>query len=490
MNITELLEKHRSNPKIAIKYGNKSITYSDWYAEAKRVSELLDIIIQKSCKTVALFLPNSINYAIAYFGVLFAGRTVVPIDVKSTSSEICSMLEYCETDIVLTDSEYADKLISGLSVYRKKINIVDIEKKTTIVLNNTGDYVDKTVNKELNDVAVLLHTSGTTDNPKRVMLTHENLYVNVISNIKSLMLSENEIFLISLPMQFGYCNTAQFLTSVYLGSTIIILNSLFTAKKFFELVEKEKITIYTAVPTILMFILKYKYTYKYNVETLRYLCFGGGFISKEIIWDLHKKFPSIGFVQTYGMTECSPRVTLLLPKYINIKNGSVGLPIPGVEIKVIDEYGEEVVQKIGEINVRGRNVMKGYYKDPDETNKKIVNGWLKSGDIGYLDEDGFLYITGRIKNIIISGGLNIYPEEIEQVMLSYPGISDVFVFGKDDEFMGEIPCAKIVVSDRTITKEEIIKHCLSNLSSYKVPQNIEFVDNIPKTYNGKTKREM
>lgn len=215
-------------------------------------------------------------------------------------------------------------------------------------VNEESDYIDKTETFEMkenaHDVAIMLHTSGTTSNPKRVMLTHSNLISNAESNIQSLKLTEHDKALIALPMVFGYCNCAQFLTHLYLGSTIVILDSFFFPKKFFRIVETEKITIYTAVPSMLLMLLEYRYSQLHDFSSLRYICFGGGKMPVDKLRILIKKYPSIGFVQTYGQTECSPRVTALLPEDALRKIGSVGKAIPNINIKIVDE-NEISVQK-------------------------------------------------------------------------------------------------------------------------------------------------
>ena len=205
----------------------------------------------------------------------------------------------------------------------------------------------------------------------------------------------------------------------------------------------------------------------------------------EKLKQLIVKFPSIGFIQTYGQTECSPRVTALLSKHSLDKVGSVGKSIPNVEVIIVDDCGEQCEPYVsGEICVRGENIMKGYYKHPDLTKEVIINGWLHTGDIGYMDNEGFIYLNGRIKNIIVTGGINIYPEEVEEILLSYNGVQDVCVFGEEDEILGEIPVAKIVIN-RRIDCRELKKYCLERLSDYKVPVRFEVVDELSKTYNGK-----
>ena len=200
------------------------------------------------------------------------------------------------------------------------------------------------------------------------------------------------------------------------------------------------------------------------------------------------KYQTIGFVHTYGHTECSPRVTALMPQYSLSKLGSVGTAIPGVRVRVVDENMVDCLAfEVGEIIVSGKNTMIGYYKQQQITNETIQEGWVHTGDLGYLDQDGFLYLTGRMKNVIISGGINVYPEEIEQTLLEHECVEEVCVMAEEHERMGEVPVAKVVLRSE-ISAKELTKYCSSRLASYKVPVTFEFVQTLAKTYNGKIKR--
>ena len=202
------------------------------------------------------------------------------------------------------------------------------------------------------------------------------------------------------------------------------------------------------------------------------------------------KFPTIAFVQTYGLTEAGPRVTTLPIQKCNEKVGSVGRAISGVEIKIIDRTGRNLAYgEIGEVLIKSKSIMKGYFRDSEETEKILHSEWLYSGDIGYLSEDGYLYIIGRKKNVIISGGLNICPEEIEEIIMNFEGVVDVIVFGEYDNLLGEVVCADIVVENNdTEIVEQLRKLCAEKLSDYKIPKKIRLVDKIERTYNGKIKR--
>lgn len=335
----------------------------------------------------------------------------------------------------------------------------------------------------------MLQTSGTTNNPKKVMLTHKNIISNIISHSESVGLTEKDKVLISLPMFFGYCNTSQFLTHMYLGGTLHILGNFFQPHQVLKVLEEEKISSYTAVPSMLLMLLKNKSRLSnYRLPHLKYIFFGGGIMPIKELKKLMDKFPHVQFIQTYGQTESSPRVTALLGEDSKKKVGSVGKPIPNVEIKIVDEYGRQLKSgQVGEIIVRGDNVMKGYYKSKEATTQAIIDGYLYTGDLGYIDEDGYLFLKGRKKSLIISGGINIYPEEIEEKLLTHPNIINVVITGKTDKIYGEIPVAFIEKKGQ-ITKEDVIKYCEKFFSSYKIPKEVTFVQTLERTYNGKNKR--
>lgn len=490
--LTELLERQKENEKVAIKYGADQITFQDWYNCSHQLSDKLSEIVTEGLSNIAIFLPNSVDYAIAYFSILFSNKIIVPIGTQSKGLEITSTLEYCEIDVIITSLLYRDFLKNCLSDYKYRTILLFREDQSIENINGEKNFIDKSdIIKNVgieDDVTIMLHTSGTTSNPKRVMLTHGNLINNVKSNIQSLKLTENDKVLIALPMFFGYCNTAQFLTHLYLGASIVIMDSIFLPKQFFQIVEREKITIFTGVPSMLLMLLEYRYSDKYDFASLRYICFGGGTMPVEKLKELIEKYPSVGFVQTYGQTECSPRVTALLPKDAMMKIGSVGKAIPHVEVKILDEDENPLIENsIGEIVVKGKSTMKGYYKQLEITKETIRAGWVHTGDLGYFDNEGFLYLTGRIKNIIISGGINIYPEEIEQLLLKHESVEEVCVIGEEHKMMGEMPVAKIVLKS-DVTSAELKQYCSGKLTDYKIPVRFDFVESLPKTYNGKIKR--
>lgn len=493
MLIRELLESKKKDT-IALTQGEKTLTYNQWNMMSQNLSKKIEDIIKDTSLTVGIFLKNSINYAVSYFGILYANRIIVPIGIQAKEPEILSTIEYCEIDIIISDSMNAEFLIECLNQYKYKVYLYIVDTEEIIAINEEKEMISKSNEIDLNgdedDVVIMLHTSGTTSNPKRVMLSSQNLICNIISNIESLGLTEQDKVLIALPMFFGYCNTAQFLTHIYLGSPIVILDNIFMPRLFFEIVEKERITCFTGVPTMLLMLLNYRYYYNYDFTSLRYICFGGGIMPIEKLRQLIYKYKSIGFVHTYGQTECSPRITALLPNQSIEKIGSVGKALPGIEVQIVDMNGDFLKEmEIGEIVVKGNNVMKGYYKQRRKTEEIIQKGWIHTGDLGYFDRDGYLFLTGRLKNIIISGGINIYPEEIEQILLQHECVEDVVVMGKPHHLLGEVPVAKIVRKSE-VDEEELKRFCRIKVAGYKVPVEFEYVEKLDRTYNGKIKRNM
>lgn len=494
MLIRDILLERSSSETLAVFYAGKQYTYRALYELSSGVAEKLRAS-GRATRNIGIYLPNSIEYVIAYFALALLGRTIVPIGIQAKKIEILSTAEYCELGLIITKGKYKNDLCESLESNPYRVGVYDIEFDTTIAL---GAVVERyqgysnTFEPVEDDTAILLHTSGTTSNPKRVMLTHANLISNIRSNIESLELTKEERSLIALPMFFGYCNTAQFLTHMFLGASIVIMDSpIFLPHIFFEFIERHKITNFTGVPSMLLMLLSYRNRGMHDVTALRYICFGGGVMPIDKLKELIFAFPTVGFVHTYGQTEASPRATALLPRDALHKIGSVGKPIPGVALRIIDDEGNDVVKgEIGEIILHGPNVMKGYYKRPDVTSTAIIDGWLHTGDLGRHDVDNYVYLTGRKKNIIISGGMNIYPEEIEEVLLGHEGVQEACVIGEEHPILGEVPSAIIVLSkcEKHVSVEMLKDFCMSILPQNKVPVRFTIATELSKTATGKIRR--
>ncbi len=490
MSIKEILSIHQNNKNAVIVYGMNTITYCSLYQVVKKHSNNFRLD-QMLFRNVGIFLPNSLNYVISYFLVAFIDKVIVPMNTNMKGAEIRNQIEYCELELIITDSSNFDILKKHLKDSRYRINIYLIDTMSFEEVGRNEKMIITESMNDLNDTALMLHTSGSLSKPKIVMLTNKNLSACSKSIIRSLEIKATDKTLISLPLFLASANTSQLLTHMYIGATIIIMDAIFTARYFFRLVEKHGITNFTGVPYMMNLILESEQKLNYNLSSLRFICYGGAPANIDKIRQLMDIFPNISFVHMYGQTEASTRITHLLPPYTFTKLGSVGKPISGVEIRVVNSYGSDVDNgEIGEIIVQGENVMKGYYKRSEETNETIRNGWIYTGDLGRFDQDNFLYITGRKRNMIIKGGMNIYPEEIEEVLLRHHQVNEACVTGVKDDIFGEVPIAYIVKKNdyEDIPEEELIDYCYTYLTNYKIPHKFSFIKELPKTASGKIDR--
>lgn len=490
MQIKDLLIRQKDNDKKAIIYGSHSITYNDLYKKVTSVTAYIENE-SKEFRNIGIFIHNSINYVISYFSITFLDKVIVPINPREKKNELTSTIEYCELGLIITDSNNADLIRKYLKDCTFPVKVFNIDTMNFEKIERELELPISYQNDDLKNVALLLHTSGSLSIPKRVMLTHENLISCVKSIIKSLELKTDDRTLIALPMFLASANTSQMLTHIYLGASIIIMDALFTPGYLLYMVEKHKVTNFTGVPYMVLLLIEYKKVKIYDISSLNFVCFGGAPTPEKKIEELINTFPEIKFIHMYGQTEASTRISHLLPSDSIRKVGSVGKPIPGVGLRIVDEHGIDVhAGEVGEVIVKGSNVMKGYYKRSEQTLQTIKDGWLYTGDMGKLDGEGFLYIVGRKKNIIIKGGMNIYPEEIEEVLLLHPYIKEACVFGESDEILGEIPIARVVLEEDAfdLSEDDIKKYCFKSLTSFKLPSRIVFVNKIIKTYSGKIKR--
>lgn len=486
MKVKDILSRQKKNNNVAICYGNQQISYAELFSSSNTHHEKITEIEHN--RNVGIFFNNSIDYVIGYFSVALSDNVIIPLEDTLVDDSLKSIVTYCEISLIFTNTNNLERLVDCLMDYPYKVSIYNIDNFNVICVGN-GNYIEQGEDDE-EDVVIMLHTSGTTSDPKKVMLTNANLIANIESNIASIGITENDVSLIVLPMFFGYCNSSQFLSHLYLGARIVIYNSTFIPKKFLKIIDEERCTNTTCVPSMLYLIIKSCKREDYELSSLRYLCFGGGIMPVEMLHQIINFFNYTGVIQTYGQTEASPRVTCLLPHEALRKIGSVGKTIPNVRLDIFNKNDVPVGQgEIGEIVVQGPNVMKGYYKKPAITAMTIRNGWLHTGDLGRMDDEGFLYIVGRIKNVIISGGLNIYPEEIEEVLINYFPIKEAVVISDQHDILGEVPIAKVVLKDGfSVLPQEIIQYCLTKLPSNKVPGKVLICDTLPRTYTGKIKR--
>jgi long-chain acyl-CoA synthetase len=337
------------------------------------------------------------------------------------------------------------------------------------------------------DTCIIIYTSGTTGRPKGAELTHSNLFMNALVCTGLMAVEKEDRVLVALPLFHIFGMTCQLNTGVYNGCTLILLPR-FEPEVAFNTMQKWKVTVFSGVPSMYWALLHHTnpdFDYDNVAKNLRGCTSGGASMPLEVLKDFEKRF-DVPILEGYGMSEGSPVVTFN-QLHTGRKPGSIGTPVWGVEVKLVDVDGKEVpVGEKGELLYRGHNVMKGYYKNPEETENILQDGWLHSGDIAVKDEDGFYYIVDRIKDMIIRGGMKVYPREVEEVMMRHEAVSLVAVIGVPHEQLGEEVKAFVVLkADTFVGEADLISWTKENIGSYKYPRSVAFVKTLPMTATGK-----
>lgn len=476
------------NSRIAVVDGDLEFSYLELQLQSEALSEH----IQKHVGTgrnIGLYFKKSVSYLISYFAVLLSENKIVPLDENITSHELDQIIEKCDLSMVITDASY-DPLSIHSSVNVLGISIT-INQPPESVLISKGPL--REVDPEVSQACILLPSSGTTGKSKRVMHSEQNILLNAGMHIRSLQLSTNDHTLVVLPLGFGYCNTAQLISHLYLGATIVLYTGLMTPATFFSHCERRAITCVTVVPSLLRNIVQSSLHQKYDLSRLKYIMVGGSKLTAPMVEAFNRTFPlNCSLVQTYGLTEAGPRVTThVLEKHKIISPQCVGKAFPEIDIRIQSSEGINTnYGEIGEIQVRTPSRMLGYYRQSESTDDVLTaEGYLKTGDLGYQNNYGELFIVGRNKSLIIKGGKKISPEEIEEILQLHPRIKEARVFGEACDNGEERVHADIVLNeDHELDEKELIKHCVSYLSHFKIPQKFNVVTHIARTYNGKIYR--
>jgi long-chain acyl-CoA synthetase len=338
---------------------------------------------------------------------------------------------------------------------------------------------------------VILYTSGTTGRPKGAELSHANMFLNaMVSADKLLGITGDDILLATLPLFHSFGQTCVMNVSMYLGATMTMVPR-FEPVKVMEIIQRDKVTLFAGVPTMYFYLLNHPAAGDYDLSSLKRCCSGGSAMPVEVMHAFNKKH-NVQIMEGYGLSETSPVASfnhLDRPS----KPGSVGTPIWGVQMGIFDPEGKQLPPgELGEIAIRGHNVMKGYYKRPDATAEVIRNGWFRTGDLGKVDEDGFFFILDRVKDMIIRGGFNVYPREIEEYLYAHPAVAEAAVIGVPDPALGEeIKAVVACKPGQSVSEQELMDYLKERLAAYKYPRSIEFRDSLPKTATGKIlKREL
>jgi long-chain acyl-CoA synthetase len=426
---------------------------------------------------VALWVKNCPEFVTAVFGILSAGGVVVPINNFFKPAEVSFILNDSGADVLITDGELAAHF-ETLKAARPPLQILRVEEFSSAI----GNRQSAIANRSESDLAALLYTSGTTGHPKGAMLTHGNFLHNVASCVAALDVRDDERVVVALPQFHSFMFTVGTLLPMLSGNGILLLKALHPFKQVLTEIARHRGTILPAVPSFFRALLAVP---EFGRLPLRLCISGGAPLPVEVFNEFTRKFP-FPLREGYGPTESSP-VATVNPIYGINKPGSIGKPIPNVELSIRSENGTELgVGDIGEICIRGGNVMRGYWNQPEETAKVLRGGWLYTGDVGYCDADGYYFITDRKKDMLLVNGINVYPREIEEVIYQFPGVKEAAVIGMPDARRGEQPVAFVVaVEGQTLDERALLQFVRGKLADYKIPKHVVFMPALPRNATGK-----
>jgi len=484
MMVGDIYKTSFSAEKVALNYKGNSITYGQLDRMVLAYASYLKKIGLKTGDKVVLSCLNSPEFIYSYFGTVRNGGIIVPVNLLLTMEEIA---------YIVRDSEAKLMIIHPVILQKSKLTKEAVEKALGIPLLVLGEEFNAELSKisvedfrdftEENAVSTFLYTSGTTGKQKAAMLTHKNLVVNSEQCYVALQARPDDVYMCVLPMFHVFAFTACILMPLWSGATVSILES-FQPKEVIETLLKDEITIFMGVPSMYVVLLE---AGKKNISfpKLRLAISGGAALPVEI-YRQGREIMKLPIVEGYGLTEASPAVSFNPPDGVQ-KEGSIGLPLPNVECKIFDEDDNELpVGEVGELAVRGENVMLGYYHQPDETMKAMHGGWLHTGDLAKMDEEGYIYIVDRKKDMVIVAGLNVYPREVEEVIYQHPKIREAAVIGLADRLRGEYVKAFVVLKEgEECHSKELLRFMRERLAAYKLPRHIEFVESLPKNSTGK-----
>ena len=410
--------------------GNKeTISYREIYSNSLKVASYLNENIGKD-KNIVIINQNSIFFITAYLGILKSGNICIPLDFSIEQENLDFVSNITESNVIFCDKKLEAKLD-----LKNFIEVIDINKCKEVIKNQ--DIIHYIAAFNCQNLAEIIFTSGSTGKPKGVMITHKNIISNTDSIIEYLKLISDDIICIVLP--FYYCYGLSLLhTHLRVGGSIVLNNTFMFLGTVIKDLQTYKCTGFSGVPSHFQILLKKSRSFKETTfPHLRYMTQAGGKLHNVFIKEFIEVFPDIDFYVMYGQTEATARLSYLPPEFVLKKLGSIGKAIPGVILKVGDKQGKEVKQgETGEILARGNNIMKGYYKDSESTNTTLKGGWLHTGDLAYVDEDGFIFLLARKKEIIKVGGKRVSPKEIEEVILMVPQVIDCTIEGiYDDVFL-------------------------------------------------------
>lgn len=504
MDIGHFTRRIKSGKDAALKHkiavqeeSGRRWTYQELHEISNRYSHQLIKLGVKKGDRVGIFLYNCLEYFALYFAIGKIGAVAVRINFRLTPYELEFILNDSNAKVLCLHGELLDKIepIRGKIPVEHFVvlgegELPDWAKSWDVLSAGSAEEVEE-MDISMDDPVMLMYTSGTTGRPKGAVWTHNTTFWFSAIQILKWGFSGNEIAMTTGPLYHVGAMEDIALPVLLKGGTVIITRSRgFDIERVLNVFEKENVTHCFLFPFMIYDMLNLPNLQKFQLKNLQTIFTGGDPLMPWAIEAIYEKYPHVGIVQVYGLTEGQPIAACLDPEDALKKSASVGHPLPLTEIKIVNENGEEAeAGEVGEIWTKSPGVSEGYWNNPEATNSSFVNGWCKTGDLGKWDEDGYLYVVGRKKDMIRSGGENIYAREIEDVLYRHPAVKKVSVIGIPDPKYLEAVCAVIVLKEnKRATEEEIIQYSKKYLASYKCPKKVIFTDDIPMTPSGKVKK--
>lgn len=480
--------------KVFLYWKDEQVSFADFDGRVNQVAHGLRGLGVTHGQKVALLLRNCPEFLYSFCACNKLGVVVVPVNPLLKGEEVEYILDNSESVVLIAGAEFEPMVreMYGHCPQLGAVRYVGIAPAGESAFDTFWKMPSTSPDAQVSpdDIASIIYTSGTTGKPKGVLLSHANYDFDVWSSIENVQYTENDRLLCMLPLFHVNAQVVSLLPALRQGASFILLEG-FSARDFLPTLARYRATTFSSVPTIYAILNNRPEAAEYDLSSLRVCICGAAPLPLEVYNEFERKFKAF-MLEGYGLSEATCSVTLN-PIDGRRKIGSIGVPLPGQQVKIFDDHGNEVpVGQVGEIVVRGPNVMQGYYRNPEATEATIRNGWLHTGDLGTMDDEGYFYIVGRKKEMIIRGGENIYPKEIEEVLYRHPAVVEASVIGLPHSIWGEEVVAVLVVREgQSVSGQAIIDYCKQHLADYKCPRQVHLVASFPKTATGKIqKREL
>ncbi|MFZ5638691.1 MAG: class I adenylate-forming enzyme family protein [Pseudomonadota bacterium] len=503
--VAEVARRHPE--RVAIVADDRRIVYADFWQEVLRFAHALRARGLHPGDRVAILLPNRIEAAVACYGCWLAGGIAAPLNAQARSRDFEAWLRHCDARHIVHEHSHTDAIdaIDAVDAIGDRPPLqrwpVGAEHplcaSTATTVDATTDIAPDAIDAGTidagtiapDDTALILYTSGTTGAPKGVVLTHGNLLANAEAVIGYLRLDERDSVLSILAFYYAY-GASVLHTHLLSGGCVVLAQNLLFPHLLMDTIARERISGFSGVPSTFALLLERVKLADYDLSSLRYLTQAGGAMSPTLTRRLRAALPHARLFVMYGQTEATSRLTWLPPERLDEKLGSVGVPVDGVSLRIAREDGGDAAPgEDGEVWVRGANVMRGYWNNPEASAAVFRDGWLRTGDIGRLDAEGYLWLAGRRSDMIKTGAHRVHPADIEEVIAEMDGVNEVAVVGIDDDVLGQVVKAFVVAPGLPPRSENLVKaHCRERLASYKIPREIAFVSALPRTASGKIRR--